>query len=123
MTQKEFYQAVIGVEGINEELITYATEAIAKLDAKNAKKRDTASKAQLANIELGKAVVEFMAENGPAFASDIAGNVDGITSTQKATAVLKLLVADGTVTVEDVKVKGKGSVKQYTLTATTEAAE
>ena len=115
MTQKEFYQAVIGVEGINEELITYATEAIAKLDAKNAKKRDTASKAQLANIELGKVVVEFMAENGPAFASDIAGNVDGITSTQKATAVLKLLVADGTVTVEDVKVKGKGSVKQYTL--------
>ena len=60
--------------------------------------------------------------NGSAVASDIATAV-GI-STQKASALCKLLVDGGKVTVADIKVKNKGTVKQYTLvTSDTEAEE
>jgi hypothetical protein len=46
-------------------------------------------------------------------ASDIAKAME--ISTQKASALCKLLVDNGTLAVGDKKIKGKGTVKEYSL--------
>ena len=59
------------------------------------------------------AIVDHLTANGSDVASSI-GTALGI-STQKASALCKLLVDGGKLTVADVKVKGKGTVKQYAV--------
>jgi hypothetical protein len=85
---------------------------IAKLDEKNAKRKNTETKAQKENKELMGKIVEVIG-NGTMVASDI-GKALGV-STQKASALCTLLVKDGTLSVCEIKVKGKGSVKGYSL--------
>ena len=108
MTQRDFYTAVIASTD-NEELKTFATEAIAKLDARNAKRANTPSKTQIANEPIVKAISECLTDE-PMLASKIA-ELCGI-STQKASALVKKV--DGIQSV-DVKVKGKGTQKGYFL--------
>ena len=106
MTQRDFYTAVVNAN-LNEEMTTFATEAIAKLDARNAKRAEKPSKTQLANEPIIKAIAECLTSE-PMLASAIAEKC-GI-STQKASALVKKV--DG-VSVTDVKVKGKGTQKGY----------
>lgn len=120
MTEREFLTKVIAIEGISKELSDYATEGIAKLDARNDKRKNTQTKSQKENAETMKSIVDTISANGSMVASEI-GTALGI-STQKASALCGLLVKDGTLTVEDVKVKGKGTVKQYSV-AEDETAE
>lgn len=117
MTEREFLTKVLAIEGISDEMKGYATEGIAKLDARNDKRKNTQTKAQKENVETMKSIVATITANGAMFASDI-GAALGI-STQKASALCKLLVTDGTLSVADVKVKNKGAVKQYSLTTPT----
>ena len=112
MTEREFLNGVLGIADLPAELSTYATEGLAKLDARNDKRKNTQTKAQKENEGIMTAIVEHLTANGSAVASDI-GTALGI-STQKASALCKLLVNDGKVTVADIKVKNKGTVKQYT---------
>ena len=120
MTEREFLTKVIAIEGISKELSDYATEGIAKLDARNDKRKNTQTKAQKENEGVMTAIVDHLTANGSDVASSI-GTALGI-STQKASALCKLLVDGGKLTVADVKVKGKGTVKQYTV-AEDETAE
>ena len=120
MTEREFLTKVIAIEGISKELSDYATEGIAKLDARNDKRKNTQTKAQKENEGVMTAIVDHLTANGSDVASSI-GTALGI-STQKASALCKLLVDAGKLTVADVKVKGKGTVKQYTV-AEDETAE
>jgi hypothetical protein len=113
MTEREFLTKVIAIEGISKELSDYATEGIAKLDARNDKRKNTQTKAQKENEGVMTAIVDHLTANGSDVASSI-GTALGI-STQKASALCKLLVDSGKLTVADVKVKGKGTVKQYTV--------
>jgi hypothetical protein len=113
MTEREFLTKVIAIEGISKELSDYATEGIAKLDARNDKRKNTQTKAQKENEGVMTAIVDHLTANGSDVASSI-GTALGI-STQKASALCKLLVDSGKLTVADVKVKGKGTVKQYTI--------
>ena len=113
MTEREFLTKVIAIEGISKELSDYATEGIAKLDARNDKRKNTQTKAQKENEGVMTAIVDHLTANGSDVASSI-GTALGI-STQKASALCKLLVDGGKLTVADVKVKGKGTVKQYTV--------
>ena len=46
MTEREFLTKVIAIEGISKELSDYATEGIAKLDARNDKRKNTQTKAE-----------------------------------------------------------------------------
>ena len=108
MTNREFYNAVVANE-ISEEVIAHATNALAKLDERNAKRANTPSKTQIANEPIIKAISEVLT-NEPMLASEIA-NAVGI-STPKASALAKKV--DG-VQVTDVKVKGKGTQKGYYL--------
>lgn len=108
MTQREFYNAVIASTD-NEELKAFATEAIEKLDARNAKRAEKPSKVQLANEPIIKAIAEVLTHE-PMLASEIATKV-GI-SVPKASALAKKVEG---VSVTDVKVKGKGMQKGYFL--------
>ena len=112
MTNREALTKIInGVA--DDEVIAWATEAIAKLDAKNDKRKNTKSKEQIANEGLMATIVDLINERGAMVASDIAKAME--ISTQKASALCTLLVKDGTLAVGDKKVKGKGTVKEYSL--------
>lgn len=108
MTQREFYNAVINGT-ITEDMVTFATEAIAKLDVRNAKRAERPSKTQIANEPIIKAISEVLTDE-PMLASKIA-ELCGI-STAKASALAKKVEG---VKVVDVKVKGKGTKKGYFL--------
>ena len=120
MTEREFLNSVLAIEGISKELSDYATEGIAKLDARNDKRKNTQTKTQKENEGVMTAIVDHLTANGADVASAIATAVG--VSTQKASALCGLLVKDGTLTVTDIKVKGKGTVKQYAV-AEVETAE
>ena len=108
MTNREFYNAVINAN-INEEMTQLATDAIAKLDARNAKRASTESKTQIANKPIIEAISRVLTDE-PMLASKIAELCE--ISTQKASALVKKV--EGVQSV-DVKVKGKGTQKGYFL--------
>jgi predicted transcriptional regulator len=121
MTEREFLNKVLAIEGIAEELATYATEGIAKLDARNDKRKNTQTKTQKENEGIMVDIINAITTNGAMVASDV-GSAVGIT-TQKASALCKLLVDSGKLTVADIKVKGKGTLKQYSLAESETADE
>lgn len=102
------------VNGVsNETTVGWATEMLAKMDEKNSKRKNTKSKEQIANEGVMDNIVAYIKTNGSQVASAL-GTALGI-STQKASALCKILVEGGELTVADKKVKGKGSVKEYSL--------
>ena len=108
MTNREFYTTVIASVD-NEELKAFATEAIAKLDERNAKRASKPSAKQKENEPIVKAISEILTSE-PMLASKIAELCE--ISTQKASALVKKV--EGVQSV-DVKVKGKGTQKGYFL--------
>ena len=107
------------INGTNPDKVrVWAEGEIAKLDAKNDKRKNTKSKEQVANDGIMNSIVEYIKTNGSQVASALASAL-GI-STQKASALCKILVDGGELTVADKKVKGKGSVKEYSLAPTDE---
>lgn len=111
MTQREFLTAVIEkVE--DEDLKTYAMEAIAKLDARNAKRASQPSKKAVENEPIKVSIREFL-EDGSHLASEIAKGLD--LSVSKVSALCRQMVDSGVLKSEDVKVKGKGKQKSYSL--------
>lgn len=102
------------VNGVsNETTVGWASEMLAKMDEKNSKRKNTKSKEQIANEGVMDNIVAYIKTNGSQVASAL-GAALGI-STQKASALCKILVDGGELTVADKKVKGKGSVKEYSL--------
>ena len=115
MTSREFFNAVI--EGnITDEIKDFAKSQIEKLDNKNAKRKTTDSKTQKENKAIKTSLLATMEKDKVYTASEIAGmEIEGITSTQKASALLRQLVEEEKLVSEEVKVKGKGKVKGYKL--------
>ena len=108
MTYRDFYTAVIA-DTENEELKAFATEAIAKLDARNASRASKPSKRSLENEPIKAKILEVLTSE-PKVASEVAELV-GI-STQKASALLRQI--DG-LEVTEVKVPKRGKMKGYAL--------
>ena len=122
MTNREFYTAIVNNANVADDLKTFAQAEIDKLDARNDKRKNTQTKAQKENEGIMTSILDYLTVNGSDVASSI-GTALGI-STQKASALCKLLVDGGKVTVADIKVKGKGTVKQYSaVTSDTEAVD
>ena len=111
MTQREFYTMVANGT-LTEDVIVKANEEIAKLDARNAKRASTPSKKSLENEPIKASIREFLA-SGSHLASEIASGCE--ISVSKASALCRQMVGDGLLNVEDVKVKGKGTQKSYSL--------
>ncbi len=107
MTNREFFNAVISNE-ITEEVIAHATSSLEKLDARNAARKEKPSKKSLENEPIKAKIAEVLTDE-PKTASEIASEVE--ISVQKASALLRQM----NVTVTDVKVKGKGTQKAYSL--------
>lgn len=108
MTNREFFNAVIANE-ITEDVIAHATESLAKLDARNAKRASTPSKKSLENAPLIAKIATLLTSE-PKLASELAKEMG--LSTQKVTPLVKAV--EGVQSV-DVKVKGKGTQKGYFL--------
>lgn len=111
-TNRDGFNAVIN-GNVDDEVKAWAMAELAKLDAKNDKRRNTKTKEQIANEGIMNDIVAYIKANGAQVASALA-NALGI-STQKASALCKILVDGGELTVADKKVKGKGTVKEYSL--------
>jgi predicted HTH transcriptional regulator len=112
MTNREFLTAVAQNETLSVEIREHANAMLVKADEKNAKRRETPNKTQLANEPIKAQILELLADKSMV-ASDIARELE--ITTQKASALARQLVESGQLSVADVKVKGKGSVKCYSL--------
>lgn len=73
------------------------------------------SKNQQNNEDIKTALLAALENDKVYLASEVVGLVDGITSTQKASALLRQLVESGNLTCEEVKITGKGKVKGYKI--------
>lgn len=114
MTNREFYSAVIEAN-ISEEITAKAQELVAGLDKRNAQKASTQTKTQKENEVLKAEMVDKL-EKGKGYLAAEIGVIMGF-STSKASALASQLVKSGKATVADVKVKGKGMQKSYTILA------
>ena len=115
MTNREFYTNIANgvITDVEKE---FAANAITKLDEANAKRKEKAaskpSKTAEANAPIIAAITGILTSEVQT-ASTIAEAV-GI-SVNKASALLRQIVASGVAVSTDVKVPGKGSVKGYAL--------
>lgn len=115
MTQRTFLEMVVNAN-ISDEMTAYAMERIKHLDDVNEHRKAKGSKTQRANVEVKKAILASLEENTVYTASQVAEmEIEGITSTQKASALLRQMTETGELTVTDIKIKGKGKVKGYSL--------
>ena len=120
MTQRTFLEMVVNAN-ISDEMTAYAMERIKHLDDVNEHRKAKGSKTQRANVEVKKAILASLEENTVYTASQVAEmGIEGITSTQKASALLRQMTETGELTVTDIKIKGKGKVKGYSLVSPTQ---
>ena len=113
MTNREFFTNVSnGI--INDEMIEHAKAALNKIDEANEKRKNKPSKTAVANEPILAQITETLSAT-PITASDIAVSC-GI-STQKASALLRQLVASGVAVQSEVKLPKKGTVKAYAIAA------
>lgn len=115
MTKREFFVAVM--EKVEDaELKLFAEQEIAKMDERNAKRKNAPSKKSIENEPIKEKIVEYLGRENEldfATASEIANEIK--ISVQKASALCRQLVENGTLASEEVKVKGKGKVKGYKI--------
>lgn len=113
MTNREFLTAIANMENISEELKAEATARIEKLDATNEARKNKPSKKATENAPIMEQIATEVLGTEAKTAATIAEAV-GI-SVQKASALLRALVAEGKAVAADSKVPGKGTCKVYTL--------
>ena len=105
MTSREYFNAVLNAH-ISDELDTASTEFIKRLDAKNAKRQSTDSKAKREVRERAAAVLAFLRRNvGTQFTRDSIADAVGMTAGQ-ASAACKSLMTNGFAKGEQTKVEG-----------------
>ena len=113
MTTKNFYNAIATNENLSAELREFAANAILKMDKENASRNSKAAEKRAAeNAPFVEAVTNLLRTNAKVFtAAEVKDAIEGIDSTSKATAILKM--------VEGVKVSevvvNKRIVKGYSL--------
>ena len=119
MTKREFLNAVIAGK-ITEEEIAFAQKEIDALNARNAKRAATPSKTQLANEPLKAEILAKLKEiNDFRTAGEVSSwfglNDEGKPkmSVQKASSLLRQLVAGNVAEQTEVKVPKKGKQKAY----------
>lgn len=124
MTTREFMTAVIAVEGMPADLCEFAESEIAKLDARNAKRAEKPSKTALANEPIKVELFDLLVDLGGVHtASAVVEKLEGKYSVQKVSSLLRKLANEGKLNVVEVKVKGKGKQKGYTIAETESEVE
>ena len=111
MTKREFYAAIVNGT-VSEDIVSFAAQEIAKMDAANDKRRNTVTKKQLENEGVK---TEILAHLGTEAKTATVVGEEMEISTQKASALLRQLVNEGKATATEVTVKGKGKQKGYII--------
>lgn len=112
MTYREFYTAIVNGE-MNADLQSFASEAIAKLNTRNANRASRPSKVALANEPIKASILEFLANGETHIAKEI-GEAVGIT-TAKASSLCGQLAKEEKVVTSEVKLPKVGKRVAYTL--------
>lgn len=112
MTKREFLDAVIN-KNLSDETTAFATKELAQIDAGLEKRRNTLSPKQEENLKLVELVVEALTEEPMTATQVYELGIEGVTSVQKASSLLRMAVKNDLVTVSEVAVKGKGKQKAY----------
>lgn len=121
MTQRDFFKKAIEVFNAtdNKELAQFAEERIAALDKRNENRSNKKSATQIENEKIKEKILELYESGNEVYvASDIGRKLD--ISTNKASALLRQLVLDEKLISSEVKVKGKGKVKGYSISTDNE---
>ena len=111
MTRRERLEMVIA-QNITEELIEECKAELEKLNASNASRKPTEH--QLENVKIGEEILKILSDE-PMLVDDVLPKLDGVFARQRISGILTNLVKEGKVHSEDVKIKGKGKRKAYTL--------
>ena len=111
MTNREFYTNIANGT-ITEAEKEFALAAIAKMDETNEKRKNKPSKTAVENAPIIEALTAALTAD-PQTAADLGAAV-GI-STQKASSLLRQIVALGVAVASDIKVPKKGTCKGYSL--------
>ena len=111
MTNREFLTAIANAENISEEIKNEAVARIEKLDATNEARKNKPSKKATENAPIMEQIANEILTSEAQTAATIA-EAAGI-SVQKASALLRQLVADGKATATEVKIPKKGTQKAY----------
>lgn len=120
MTNREFFEKIANDERLAAEVREHAKKGIAALDKRNADRAAKPSKKALENEPIKERIVELIrSQENPIIASEIAATLD--ISTAKASALCRQLVIAEVLNETEVKIKGKGKVKGYTLHLAEEA--
>lgn len=112
MTNREFFEMVMN-GNVTEEVKAHAEMSIEKLDARNAKRASQPSKRAIENEPIKAHIREYLTDKEPTTASEIAKGLE--LTVQKVSALCRQMVNDGILTVTEVKVKGKGNQKAYSI--------
>ena len=105
-------EAIVDAETLEVELRKFAAKELEKMDRALEKESQTVCESSC-NAPLIEQIKENLLSDEPLLAS-VAAEYLGV-SVQKASALLRGMVADGIADVRDVKVLGKGIQKGYTL--------
>ena len=117
ITLRQYHEAVIS-GNITDAIIAKARAEIAKLDATNAKRAEKAAEKAKENDPIKNAIYNLLVEKGAMVSSAIAMELttpEAEVTTSKVSSMCRQMVEERRLTVEDVKVKGKGKVKQYSI--------
>ena len=117
ITLRQYHEAVIS-GNITDAIIAKARAEIAKLDATNAKRAEKAAEKAKENDPIKNAIYNLLVEKGAMVSSAIAMELttpEAEITTSKVSSMCGQMVKERRLTVEDVKVKGKGKVKQYSI--------
>lgn len=112
LTTREFLNIVISAN-ISDEATEKAQTLLAQVDARNAKRASQPSKTAIANAPIKASIVELFDENTHLTANEVGTRLE--LTVQKASALLRQMVENGTLVAEEVKVPKKGKVKSYSL--------
>lgn len=115
MTKREFLNAIVEMN-INEELVTFAADELAKLDKANEARREkSAEKAVAKEAEkapIREAIFAAMTDE-PKTATDLIAAAGVDIKPQSIPSLVKPLVEAGKVNKVDIKVVGKGKQRGY----------
>ena len=110
MTQKEFFESIMNNDVITEEMRTHAADELAKIEVR-AEKRKTTRNSK--NDRLKEAILACFVGDTPMTGKEVATALE--ITPQKANALLRQLVNEGKLSVEEIK-NGKRLVNSYSIT-------
>ena len=116
MTNREFYSKIASMTNIDAELVEFAADAIAKLDATNEKRKAAsavkAAEKQAEKAPIRNALLEVLNDE-PATATELIAAAGLDIKPASVPSLLRPLVESGDVVKVEKKIEGKGKQRAY----------